>query len=153
MSNPPRVVAWFSCGGRYDGSRDRHAPLGGRWKDGFEAPMTPSPEAGQYCKHFSQNFKDKSKACPQCCYEEAMKSRDVIARLREEAKAAEKVVEAAKKTWTSLVPFNGSINTIPIPGIKSRCRVNDGRYTIPAISDELFSALATYDARAKQERP
>lgn len=60
----------------------------------------------------------------------------------------ERVAEAAKICWRSLVPFSGSINTTPIPGIKSRCRVNDGRYTIPEISNELYDALAALDKEA-----
>lgn len=111
--------------------------------------MTPSPEvseleealavADELEKQFPKHF--------------GVRLAREVRRLREEAKATEKVAEVAKRTWISLVPFSGNINTIPIPGIKSRCRVSDGRYTIPAISDELYNVLAAYDARAKQERP
>lgn len=73
----------------------------------------------------------------------------------EREKLLEKVAEASGRLYSSLVPFTGSINTEPIPGIRSRCRVGEGgRYTnkdfaIPLV--DALAALQAYDERIKEK--
>ena len=73
-----------------------------------------------------------------------------ITRLRKKLEAAMKVVKAAGKMYTSLVPFTGLINTEPIPGIRSEIIASEGCfYTISEIRSDLLDALAALESAEK----